>query len=350
MPAIYTHPIYREHYAPGHPESPERVRVAVQALQRLEEADRLHWPDVHPADPGLIEGVHPAAQIQRVAALAANGGGWMDPDTYVVPASYDAALHAAGAALQAVDDVLHGNEDNAFVLMRPPGHHATVGRSMGFCLFNSMAVAAHWAVTEGGAQRVAILDVDVHHGNGTQDIFYERPDVLFLSTHQFPFYPGTGRLDETGENDGQGTTINVPLMAGCGDETYASISDRIIEPALRRFQPDLVLVSLGFDAHWVDPLAQMRLTTRGYGELLQRIKRLADELCGGRLVIVLEGGYDLHAIDECARLTGLLLLGQASFESRLGSPPASGEPTQAAARIETVCATHGLPAETIESL
>ena len=350
MTAIYTHPIYRDHFAPGHPESPERVRVAIQSLRRLDEADRFHWPEVRPADTSLIEAVHPPAQIRRVANLASNGGGWMDPDTYVVPASYDAALHAAGAALQAVDDVLHGKENNALVLMRPPGHHATAGRSMGFCLFNSMAVAANWAVTEGGAQRVAILDVDVHHGNGTQDIFYERPEVMFLSTHQFPFYPGTGRLADVGANEGRGATINVPLMAGCGDETYREVSDRVIEPAMRRFQPEAILVSLGFDAHWVDPLAQMRLTTYGYGELLQRIRLLADELCSGRLVIVLEGGYDLHAIEECARLTGRLLLGEENFESRLGSPPAADEPAEAPARIDAVCAAHELPVLKRESV
>jgi len=316
--------------------------VAVSALQRSPQASILHWPEVQPVEVAYVEAVHPVAQVRRVAALAESGGGWIDPDTFVVPASYDASLYAAGAALQATADVLSGAEDNGFVLMRPPGHHATNGRSMGFCLFNSAAIATEWAIREAGAQRVAILDIDVHHGNGTQDIFYDRPDVLYLSTHQYPYYPGTGRVDDTGLNDGLGTTINVPLMGGCGDETYLDVTARVIAPSVRRFRPDLILVSLGFDAHWVDPLAQMRLSTPGYGEILRQIYELAQELCNGHLVFLLEGGYDLKAVEEGTQAAASILLGVPEISTRLGRGPSTPEPARAAAVVEAVCATHEL--------
>jgi acetoin utilization deacetylase AcuC-like enzyme len=341
--AIYAHPISADHYAPGHPESPERVRVAVAALQRSSHASLLHWPEVRPVDPSLVAAVHSAAQVRKVENLASTGGGWIDPDTFVVPASYSASLHAAGAAVQATADVLKGSEQNGFAVMRPPGHHATQNRSMGFCLFNSVAIAAEWAIRAGGAQRVAIVDIDVHHGNGTQDIFYDRPDVLYLSTHQFPYYPGTGRVEDVGTHDGAGATVNLPLMGGCGDDTYRDAMARVIAPALRRFQPNLILVSLGFDAHWVDPLAQMRLSTTGYAESLAQLFDLAQELCEGHLVFLLEGGYDLQAIEEGCLAAASILLRQPPDHGRLGRGPSAPEPPRASALIDAVCAIHELP-------
>jgi acetoin utilization deacetylase AcuC-like enzyme len=337
---IYTDQRCLEHYVPGHPESPERMRAALRGLQ--EAGLPLHWPAVRPADLMDLELIHPSGHIRRVAQLAEAGGGWVDPDTYVVPASFDAARYAAGAALQAVGDVLAGHEDNAFAVVRPPGHHATADRSMGFCLFNSVAVAAQWAIAQGGAQRVAILDVDVHHGNGTEAIFYDRPDVFYYSTHQYPFYPGTGRIEDVGMNDGTGTTLNVPLMAGCGDETFEDVTQLLLAPAVRRFRPDLVLVSLGFDAHWADPLAQMRLSTAGYAEILGQIRALAAELCGGRLVILLEGGYDTGVVQEGSRLVGHLLCGAPLPAPGVGAAPPAPEPSGAAARIEAVRQAHAL--------
>ncbi len=317
--------------------------LAALAGLRQDEADYA-WPEVKPAELSRIARVHSDDHVRLVTNLAQSGGGWVDPDTFVVPASYDAALLAAGAALQATDDVLAGRERNAFVIVRPPGHHATRTRAMGFCLFNNIAAAGQWALDEGRAQRVAVLDVDVHHGNGTQDIFYERPDVLYYSTHQYPFYPGTGRLDEVGRDAGIGATVNVPLPAGSGDEVFIEATRRVLAPAVRRFQPDVILVSLGFDAHWADPLAQMRLTTTGYGEILNEIVDLADETCGGKLVFLLEGGYDLKVIEAGARMAGALLARRASPPDPIGAAPAGATPATAIAAIAAAAETHQLQA------
>lgn len=316
------------------------MRVAVSALQRV--ADTFDWPEIRPADASLVAAVHGEAHVRRVAELASSGGGWIDPDTFVAPASHEAALCAAGAALQATADVLAGHQPNAFVIVRPPGHHAMRGRPMGFCLFNNAAIAADWAIAEGGARKVAILDVDVHHGNGTQEIFFDRADVFYYSTHQYPFYPGTGRVQEVGTGDGVGSTINVPLMAGCGDLTFLAATDRILAPALCRFAPDLVLVSLGLDAHWADPLAHMRLSLDGYADILGRVRTLADALCDGRLILILEGGYNLRVIEEGAGMVGRMLLGAPPGPDPLGGGPSAFEPEGVEARIREVCAVHNL--------
>lgn len=342
MTAVYTHPRCLDHVLPGHPERPDRLAAALSAVHQLEDARKISWPDAQPADPADVEAVHAPEHVQRVARVAEAGGGWLDPDTFVVAGSYEAALCAAGAALHAADDILAGRQPNALVLVRPPGHHATRDRAMGFCLFNNAAIAAQSVIARGAARRVAIVDVDVHHGNGTQEIFYDRADVLYCSTHQYPFYPGTGRLEEVGQGAGEGATINVPLPAGCGDETYLAVTDRVLAPALRRFQPDLLLVSLGFDAHWVDPLANMRLSTAGYGEILARISSLAIELCGGRLLLLLEGGYDLRAIDEGIRNAASLLAGAAPDAGVLGPAPSALEPPEAAANTRRASEIHGL--------
>jgi acetoin utilization deacetylase AcuC-like enzyme len=343
LTGIYTDPRCLEHFAPGHPERPDRVRAAEDALRLFADGEPYGWPAVNPADLPLITAVHSERQVRGIVELAKSGGGWVDPDTFVIPASFPAALYAAGATLQAMADVLSGREPNAFVVVRPPGHHAMRDRSMGFCLFNNAAVAAEWAVREGGAQRVAILDIDVHHGNGTQDIFYDRPDILYYSTHQFPFYPGSGRVEETGRHDGAGLTINVPLPAGSGDETYLDVTESILAPALRRFRPDVVLVSVGFDAHWADPLAQMRLTLEGYGAILARIRALTEELCGGKCIFLLEGGYDLDVIAAGARLAGCVLSGMPLPADPLGPAAAAAPPARAAEVIVAVREAHGLP-------
>jgi acetoin utilization deacetylase AcuC-like enzyme len=339
--AIYSDPRCLEHEAPGHPERPQRMEAALAGLRHDEAI--YAWPAVQAADLSYIERVHSTHEVQLIAELARSGGGWVDPDTFVVPASLDAALLAAGAAMQATNDVLAGRVRNAFVVVRPPGHHATRTRAMGFCLFNNVAVAAQWAIEEGGAERVAVLDVDVHHGNGTQDIFYDRPDVLYYSTHQYPFYPGTGRVDDMGRNDGLGTTINVPLAAGSGDDIFLAATNHVLAPSVRRFAPNLILVSLGFDAHWADPLAQMRLTTDGYQQILVRIANLADELCEGRLILLLEGGYDLAVIEAGARMAGALLAGSAAPADPIGSAPAGADPGASRIAIEAAKEVHQLP-------
>ena len=342
MTAIYSDPRCLEHRAPGHPERPERMQAALAGV-RQDEGDYA-WPEVRAAELSHVERVHTPDEVRLVTGLARSGGGWVDPDTFVVPASYDAALLAAGAAMQATHDVLTGRERNAFVIVRPPGHHATRTRAMGFCLFNNVAIAAQWALDEGGAQRVAILDVDVHHGNGTQDIFYDRPDVLYYSTHQYPFYPGTGRVEEVGRNDGVGTTINVPLAAGSGDDVFMDATRRVLRPAVQRFQPDVLLVSLGFDAHWADPLAHMELSTEGYRSILADIAALADEICGGKLVFLLEGGYDLKVIEAGSRVAGAVLTGKRAPPDPIGGGSAALAPGASTAAIYAAVEKHCLQA------
>lgn len=342
MTAIYTDARCLDHYAAGHPERPERVSVCVDALREAPEGPLWQWPEVEPADPAVLALAHPEEHVGRIRRLAEAGGGWTDPDTFVGPGSYDAARYAAGAAVQAVRDVLAGVQSNAFVVVRPPGHHATRQRSMGFCLFNNAAVATLWALEHRDIRRVAILDIDVHHGNGTQEIFFDRREVLYLSFHQYPHYPGTGTAREVGAGQGTGATINVPLVPGCGDPTYLAATERVLGPATRRFEPDCILVSLGFDAHWADPLANMCLSLAGYGAMLDQVVALAGELCPGRLVLLLEGGYDLRVLAEGARTAACLLAGQPAPNDTLGAAPEGSEPSSAKDVIEAVCAIHGL--------
>ncbi len=346
MTAVYTSATCLEHYAHGHPESPDRLKAALAGVREIPTASALKWPELTDPDLEPIEAVHGPQHIRRIAAMAERGGGWLDPDTFVGPASYRAAVDAAWATVSAARDVLAGRVDNGLVLVRPPGHHATCQRAMGFCLFNNIAIAAQWALTEAGCRRVAIIDVDVHHGNGTQEIFYSRPEVLYFSTHQYPFYPGTGGFDEIGVGAGIGTTINVPLGAGCGDETYLDVTEQVLVPAVRRFAPELMLVSLGFDAHWVDPLAHMRLTIAGYTHILQRIVSLADDLCDGRLVALLEGGYDIRVLETGVAATGCVLTGAPQSKDPLGAGPPALEPPVAKTVIAAVRDLHGLPPAT----
>jgi acetoin utilization deacetylase AcuC-like enzyme len=252
----------------------------------------------------------------------ARGGGHIDPDTVVSGASWEAALRASGGVVEAVEQVATARLDNAFCLVRPPGHHATPDRAMGFCVFNNVAIAAAWLLANNHAQRVAILDYDVHHGNGTQDAFYSRADVLYVSTHQYPFYPGTGFWRETGAGPGEGYTINLSLPSGSGDAVYSAALDQIIEPAVRRYAPNFVLVSLGFDAFWSDPLASMRLSIAGaYTPLIRSARTLAADVCDGRLVVALEGGYNLDALAHGAQAVCQLLLGEEPPPHPLGPPP-----------------------------
>jgi len=255
----------------------------------------MHIP-AGPITQERLERAHEPVYIEQVKRVAQRGGGHLDMDTYVRPASYDAALMAAGGLVEATRIVLDGELDNAFALVRPPGHHALRGRGMGFCLFNNVAVAARYALAEHALERVLIMDFDVHHGNGTQDEFEADPAVMYVSTHQYPYYPGTGYWNETGRGTGEGSIVNIPLGGGMGDDAFARIFDEIVGPAAWRFQPELILVSAGYDAHWDDPLAYMQLSIGGYAAIAQALKNLAEELCGGRLVFTLEGGYHLKAL------------------------------------------------------
>ncbi|HEX2570820.1 MAG TPA: histone deacetylase [Polyangia bacterium] len=319
---------FRDHVSPpGHPERPDRL-VAIERL--LDEGGlraRCQPVAARPATQEELERVHDAAYLrsleQRVGVKGASG--WLDPDTYYSPGSWTAALLAAGAAVELAERVHRGELDNALGLVRPPGHHATRDRAMGFCLLNNVAVAAG-ALRARGA-RVAIVDFDVHHGNGTQDIFYDDPDVLYASTHQFPFYPGTGDVDERGTERGRGTTVNVPLPAGAGDAAYQRAIDDVIVPAIARFAPDVLLVSAGFDAHRRDPLASMNVTEAGYVAMTRSLLGLA----GGKLVALLEGGYDLDALAaSAAALLGVLLGDPAPPPHGATPPPPSAAALSAA--------------------
>jgi acetoin utilization deacetylase AcuC-like enzyme len=237
--------------------------------------------------------VHDGEYLRRIAETAGRAVK-LDPDTFTSPESHEIALLGAGAAVDAVERVMRGSHHTALALIRPPGHHAERDRAMGFCLFNNVAVAAAHA-RAGGAARVAIVDYDVHHGNGTQHIFEADPDVLYVSTHQFPYYPGTGAADEVGVGAGRGFTVNLPLEVGAVDEDYQAVFSAVVVPVLKQFAPDLLMVSAGFDAHERDPLGGMRLSTDAFAAMTMELRRVADECCGGRMVVVSEGGYDLHA-------------------------------------------------------
>jgi acetoin utilization deacetylase AcuC-like enzyme len=279
--------------------------------------------------------------VTHVRKLAESGGGWVDPDTYVGPGSYQAALFAAGATIQGVRDVIKGDQENALVLVRPPGHHARPAKGMGFCLFNSVAAAAQWSIAEGLARKVAIIDIDVHHGNGTQEMFFARGDVLYASYHQYPYYPGTGALDEVGSGVGRGATVNLPLMAGCGDATYLHATEQLLAPAVERFEPECILVSLGFDAHWADPLAGMRVSLSGYREMIERIAAMAQQQCDGRVVFLLEGGYDLQVIEAGTRMAAHILAVLPVPTDPLGPAPGGQDPAQAVELIDAARQIHG---------
>jgi len=240
--------------------------------------------------------VHDIHYINRISELRDRSVA-LDPDTYTSPASYEIALLSAGAAIDAVERTMSGSHTYVLAMMRPPGHHAEHAHAMGFCLFNNVAVAAAHARHVLGARRVAIVDYDVHHGNGTQHMFDRDPTVLYISTHQYPYYPGTGASEEIGVGPGEGFTVNLPLESGGTDADFEHVFDRVALPVLRQFSPDLILVSAGFDAHQRDPLATMRATEAGFAAMTTALRRVADDVCKGRMALVTEGGYDLKALD-----------------------------------------------------
>lgn len=271
-----------------HPERPERLAAVGRAI--AERRDRLTALEARSADEAELVAIHPASHLRAIAAAARMAPARIDADTYVSPQSYDVALLAAGAAIDASRAVAQGRFDAAFAAVRPPGHHAEAGRAMGFCLFNNIAIAAH-ALRSDGVERILILDWDVHHGNGTQHLFEEDRDVLYFSSHQFPFYPGTGDFPEAGRARGLGATVNVPLPPGCGDVEHVGLLRRILVPITLAFRPELILVSCGFDAHRDDPLASMQVSRAGYAEMTRTVRAVAEEVCGGRIAFILEGGY-----------------------------------------------------------
>jgi acetoin utilization deacetylase AcuC-like enzyme len=307
-----------------HPENAERLHAVRGSLEASAILPQLTQLEPRYATMEEILSVHHRRMVEHSQRMAMFGGGRLNPDTYLVQESWDAATLAAGAVSRAVEAVVGGEVDNAFALVRPPGHHATPSTAMGFCLINNIAVAAQVARKQLGVGRVAIIDWDTHHGNGTQDIFYDDPDVLFVSSHTYPFYPGTGHWREIGSAHGHGTTLNIPMPAYTGDAEFERVYDELVLRAVRRFAPDLILVSAGYDCHWRDPLAPMLMTVTGFGRLAQMIFELADEVCHGRLVCALEGGYDLPSLGESVLATLRVLQRQPRMISdTLGKPPAS---------------------------
>jgi acetoin utilization deacetylase AcuC-like enzyme len=293
----------------GHPESPERLRAILARLQTSGVLNRLERIEPAAAADQWITAVHAASYVAQLKAAAPQRGRvYLDPDTSMSSGSLPAAYLAAGGALTAVDAILEGRVNNAFCAVRPPGHHAEQARAMGFCLFNNVAIATRYLQRRHGVGRVLIVDWDVHHGNGTQHTFYEDPSVLFFSTHQFPYYPGTGRPSEEGDGKGRGTTINVPMPPGQGDEEYREVFERILVPAADAFKPQWIVVSAGFDAHRDDPLAGMALTDNGYATLTAIVTSIARRHCQGRVLSCLEGGYHLPALSSSVERHLLALL------------------------------------------
>lgn len=319
--AYVVHPLYLEHNRPGHPESARRLETILDALDERGLRERIQPLEPRPASEDEVLRVHEHRHVERVRQAAQSGPGYLDPDTYVSRRSYEAALMAAGGVIRAVEAILSGEIANAFALVRPPGHHATAGQAMGFCLFNNVAVATRAALAHKGTERVFIVDFDVHHGNGTANLFEAEPDVFYISTHQYPYYPGTGARDEVGLGPAKGTMLNVPLPAGVGDRGYARIFDELVWPSAERFNPDLMLVSAGYDGHWSDPLASMTLSLAGYASLAGALVNMADQLCDGRIAFALEGGYHLEALAYGVVNAFYALLGEDTVIDPLGPSP-----------------------------
>ena len=302
---------FTEHQTPpGHPERPERAQVMDAVASRW----RARGGEVvapREATHEQLARVHDGPYIQRISELRDRVVA-LDPDTYTSPETYEVALLAAGAAIEAVERTMSASHSYTFALVRPPGHHAEHAHAMGFCLFNNVAVAAAHARQKLGAKRVAIVDYDVHHGNGTQHMFERDASVLYVSTHQYPYYPGTGAVGEIGVGPGEGFTVNLPMESGGTDADFQHVFDRVALPILRQFAPDLVLISAGFDAHQRDPLATMRATEAGFAAMTMALRQVADECCHGRLALMTEGGYDLKALDASIEAVVQTLAGPAA--------------------------------------
>jgi acetoin utilization deacetylase AcuC-like enzyme len=303
---LLSHPACLDHQTPmGHPERPDRLRAIEQALE-VEKFQTLAREQAPMASADIIALVHPMEYVEAIRGASPDEGTiHLDADTAMSPGSFEAALRAAGGGMRGVDEVMGGTAANAFVTVRPPGHHAETARPMGFCLFNNAAIAARYAQKKHGAERVAIVDFDVHHGNGSQDIFWGDKSVMYCSTHEMPLFPGTGAIGERGEHN---NIVNAPLRAGDGGEQFREAVDTAILPRLREFRPDLVVISAGFDAHTRDPLANLNLMEADYTWVTQKLMEIADSSAKGRIVSMLEGGYDLQGLarSAAAHVTALM--------------------------------------------
>ena len=332
-------PLYLLHDQPMHPENRTRLDAIVAHLQTTGLLDRLQQVPARDATDEQITRVHQPHYVGEVKEWSVRGRR-LDADTYVTTQSYPAALRAAGGVVAAVDAVLSGEVDDAFALVRPPGHHAVAGGAMGFCLFNNVAIAARHALVAHGLSRVLIVDFDLHHGNGTQEAFYSEQEVLYFSSHQYPYYPGSGHWEDVGRGPGRGYTVNVPLPAGTGDAGFWRVFDEILVPIAQRYRPQLILVSAGYDGHWMDPLGMMHLSVAGYVQITRILASLARSECDGRLVLALEGGYSLPALAHCVGAAFRVLLGDDECEDPFG--PAQSREASVDEVLAAVKRTHGL--------
>lgn len=342
--AYFTHPRFVEHDYPAHAENARRIRACWRELEQSGLLPRLESFTPEPAQDSALRLAHEESYLQQLEFLSQQTPEQLyllAVDTYASAVSPEIARLAAGAGIGAVDAILKEQVQRALVLARPPGHHARPTTAMGFCLLGNVAIAALHAVAERGLERILVVDYDVHHGNGTQEMLYEDPHTLFFSVHQAPFYPGSGQLREIGEGPGRGFTINAPLPPEHGDDSYRKLFETVLLPAAQRFQPQLVLVSAGFDAHWQDPLARMNLSLQGYDTLARSLIELAEDCCDGRIIFLLEGGYDTRVLALGARNLVHALLGDEECFDPIGPAPQASPPLDPILR--SLCEIHELP-------
>lgn len=335
-------PVHSKHDPGAHVEISDRLEKVISSLKQTRLLSRLTPIASRPATIRELSRVHFPEHIQFIQSIASKGGGAIDPDTILSSGSFEAALYAAGGTIRAMEEVLDGSVDYAFALVRPPGHHATPHQAMGFCLFNNVSIAASHALSRYGLERLAIIDFDVHHGNGTQEVFYYNPQVLYVSVHQDPLFPGTGHIEETGFGQAAGTKVNIPLPPGCGDAEYQTAFEKIVIPVVERFQPQLILVSAGFDLHWADDISSMYLSTTGIVNLVKILKTLADRVCQNRLAIVLEGGYHQTALTNSIKATFEMLLDNDFSPDLLGPSPHAVIPPLIIPLIQYIRKIHSL--------
>jgi acetoin utilization deacetylase AcuC-like enzyme len=310
---------HQEHFEYGHPERPERVEIIKESLESAGIWESYPRLDTVSVSKEVLEAVHDNRYLERLKKSSALGRR-LDMDTYTTTKSWDIAMETAGGAVAVAKSVWHHESKRGFALTRPPGHHATINRGMGFCLLNNVAIAAEHLFQNEGAIKLAIVDLDLHHGNGTQDIFWHRDDLFYISTHQYPHYPGSGLLSEIGEGRGEGKTANFPMPPMSGDTAFETVMTGAILPLLDRYRPDMVLVSYGFDTHWRDPLGNILLSAAAYGLLIQELAEWSDKFCQGRIALFLEGGYDLESAKACTGSVVAALLGDEKVDP-LGPSP-----------------------------